>query len=77
MYKNRTLITISSLDLNLQNEFTKSDEPALNYFFNLFLINLFEIKMISLIFFTLILVLRILIILIEYMSIVCYIINKN
>lgn len=74
MYKNRTFITISSLDFN---EFTKSNEPALNYFFNLFLINLFEIKMISLIFFTLILVLRILIILIEYMSIVCYIINKN
>lgn len=41
MYKNRTLISISYVDFK---EFTKSNEPALNYFFNLFLINLFEIK---------------------------------
>lgn len=41
MYKNRALISISYLDFN---EFTKSNEPALNYFFNLFLINLFAAK---------------------------------
>lgn len=41
MYKNRALISISYLDFN---EFKKSNEPALNYFFNLFLINLFAIK---------------------------------